>query len=1296
MDPNSHVGSDSGADRPGGRGRGRGGGDAARFSRSSLPLVVNREDRKPLFGEKQNKQLTGQKSARVPTSFDARPNTSLSASTGSAIPRPGSVSPSPSITSANGADGASRIPRPSSSAGGAFSKSKRPMSLADAYRLAAAEEGYADTTARMRRLSPVLIDGSPSPAPRPRPLSRASDDRKIRRMVSTGPLELGHVRNYPRPTDDDPEAADDSSIHSASSSASFDRRLTQFARDTNRSSISPGRITAPSSIPRPGSRHRHQHDATNPALQKRASMSSLNSFSSLPGSRRTPEAFAKGHVPRGWVSRILAKEEQGAISPKPGMTVGEHAANVPRPSIEGGSLLHHPTPPSVRPTSDDPQNPSPNKSYAWQVDQDFTTHDLQVSDSPRLNMDQVTLEGHAGRGLANSTAFVETHGTRVASPSKSGMPIGVGRANSKLAEIRQRELDVERALAASRAQDGNEPHHPAKNSKLDDGLRQREADVEDRFAQLYPQGMRKNTKLDEIRQREIEVEQELAEPVLPQETRRNTKLDEIREREKEFSSNKALAASFLDDIREHNASRSLSPDSLLHRNRQRARESNPAEPKAQSRPKQHAAGDAGTLGEQGEQIPNTPVTVYRTFKAPEDEPKAASHRDEAATPSKSKPEELEPHFRPAHGRADSRDLLRRLARAASTSPAPEQTQQKEALAVTAQRDAEKTRNKDVHHARGLSSDVAKIPSDSQESEHTKPAVGFSGLRRDPSVDSARDKRSSMAMSDKSDHDPTPRIEGELKLFAPQDNQSERGSVRAPSVGAASDKDDLDGEADEEDEADEEEEEEQREQGADETPRPVKPDPLTLPTPKVTGAYVETPATVKVEAPPREMEDQQENQKVVQAKNQEDQEKDHQENRLLSIRNKAPSSPPEKRSYNLEALNKDQSNDDADVPKPQVLNRTESTTTTSTLRRRARSLPRSRRPLKNSAKPPTVKDDLMEMRRTYQIEDSTLDDLEEIFRQNPGKLPRAASPEIQSMLNAISTKREQAANQPSLDKAHRDSELELYDKMSKSLKDGLLGIRAAKIGIARLEDNLAHSETRTPKVEDTESDAKPPKAKKTASSADHKHKHLNVGPSKARRDRVFPTIPTDVLADYRVPIPRFYHRNPFRLSLLGLAVLLFSLWLAAETATCSLYCRRSTCSASEVPCYWSPDDPTWGYSLPAKLDEWVANGQGRQVAAGLAEDAADLYLDAWDYIRGVDIRQVDTESLDFHEKRRHRRRLRKKGLLETYVPPAEYRDKWESWHEARVAMERVDELREAGYDDDDVSDDVETFSADEAV
>ncbi len=68
----------------------------------------------------------------------------------------------------------------------------------------------------------------------------------------------------------------------------------------------------------------------------------------------------------------------------------------------------------------------------------------------------------------------------------------------------------------------------------------------------------------------------------------------------------------------------------------------------------------------------------------------------------------------------------------------------------------------------------------------------------------------------------------MKLFAPREDFSEKGSLRAPSP--------------------EPTEEGGKQEVADDTPKPLKPDPLSQPTPRVIGAYVDTPVTVKVETP----------------------------------------------------------------------------------------------------------------------------------------------------------------------------------------------------------------------------------------------------------------------------------------------------------------------------------------------------------------------------------------------------------------------------------------------------------------
>ncbi|KAM0279451.1 hypothetical protein ACHAQH_004612 [Verticillium albo-atrum] len=1193
--------------------------------RSSLPLVINKDGRKPLFQKPSRESLSG-------VGYnDTRPGMSRSAysdghalGVGSMIPRPGSVSPSPSVASSNGTDGASRIPRPSSAAG-VFSKARRPISIADAYKMAEAEEHGFDSAPRTQRLSPMPIDGSPSPAPRPRHSMPASDDGRLRRMLSKGSLDIKNAR----PRHADSAISEDEGGHSAdstSSTSSFERRLSAYAQQQRHSSVSPSRRASLFGNSRIGPKIAE----TGQTLAKKTSTNSLS------GSPR-PAAFAKGHVPKGWVTHLLTREEQKAAAVKEGKNSKEDPTNIPLPSIEGDKP-QEPTPPSSRPTFanvPEPEGRSPNKSFAWQIEDDFTAGDLQFSDSPRMNLDTLTGDV-ASRMFANDAAFDRNQGVAV---------------NTKLDDIRQRELEVEVAFA------GEEDDLP-----------------------------------------------------------KNTKLDDIREREKAFTSKKALAASRLDDIREFNMSRSLSPETAPRPNRQPTKEA----PKDKS-PTQKRA----TSMEDGEHIPNTPITIYRK---PNEVNEAKT--DDKPIPEAPKEADVPETLRPSigHARSDSRDLLRRLARAASTSPAPEsradKRDEKETVpsqpektsaepsvqqpthsrrssgsgheqAASEAKEAEQTvpetktaemrisepQNKPAHsrhssldirktlafdrkaeeaHSRNASrsrrnsADSKKAAStEAQDSDKVKPSVNFLGVRRNRSIDSNKGKRSSVALSD---NDPTDRIEGEMNLFAPTDNQSERGSVRAPSVEPSSEEDSED-------------------DLVEETPRPLRRDPLSMPTPKITGAYVETPAPVKVE----------------------DKELDRVSDLLEQIpeikadKDVVPSNRKPSASSSEAPRYRSRSKSSGGVSETQEQPQNEATTTTSTIRRRARSVPKARRPLINSVKPPTVKDDLLDIQRTYSLEDSTLDDFEELFKL--GKLDNAPSPEIESIIHELSSQREELANKSTIDKADH-SELERYDRITKSLRNGLQNIHAAKQGIERLEDNLAHTEV-NPKAEEPDTDVKPSalalpdfkeqpskeKSSKEKSSKEkpstkslHSHKHLNHNDTCP--DCLSQSAPRAAVAYVHLPMPRLYHSNPFRLSLLGLFITLFSVWYAAESAACALYCRPEFCSTT--PCIYDVNDPTWGHAIPVKLDAVLTNGRGRRLYAQLSEEASDTYLDAWDWITGSDIRDVKMTSLGPYARMQHRRRLHKRGLLKPSVVSPLLEPKFNMWHQTRLALEREREMSEAGY------------------
>ncbi|KAG7292314.1 hypothetical protein NEMBOFW57_002349 [Staphylotrichum longicolle] len=421
-------------------------------------------------------------------------------------------------------------------------------------------------------------------------------------------------------------------------------------------------------------------------------------------------------------------------------------------------------------------------------------------------------------------------------------------------------------------------------------------------------------------------------------------------------------------------------------------------------------------------------------------------------------------------------------------------------------------------------------------EARAPTVGFAGLSRRSSAESSLAKRASFAHSDS---DPTERIEGEMKLFAAQENQSERGSLRAPSP--------------------------EPEEVPDETPRPIKIDPLTQPTPRVTGAFVETPATIKVEK--------------------------------------------------LESL--------AASPSAEAMT------------------------AETQTRPPTVRDDLLEIQRANQIDDSTLDDIADLLVQHELQGP---------VLGSQGLKSEPSSN----DRLDRDKELEAYDRMSRSLETGLLGIRSAKQGIERLEGKVAHVDT-TAHLHHTT----------------HDNSAKGNSPSCPACRGSKPTA--DAAVTYvHLPLPRLWYRQPkFRFTLLGLSLFLLSLWYIAESWMCFRYCKPEYCYPGK-PCNWSADDPVWGYAIPVKLDQWVTGGQGRSLVRRVRPEASDWLADMLDAAMGVDITTADTSRYSWEQKRQYRRRLAKKGLRKPFVERQEDEAVFSGWRSVREANERAQAAQEMGY------------------
>ncbi|KAK1482047.1 hypothetical protein CTAM01_13761 [Colletotrichum tamarilloi] len=1347
--------------------------------RASTQLTIDEEGRKPLFSKPSRESLEPQNpspAAAGSNRFGYSPTNAQTSATGrtpsrAAIPRPSSsLSQTPSLNSNHSIEivsPGSRIPRPKSTIG-IFAKGSG-VSVAEAWKLA--DENRVQTLEKARRASPAAIDASPSPAPRPYTNRQVSDESKSRRSLGKDAVDYSRPRPLSRMSSD---SLRDSYVgrygggpgsNSLSSSGSFDRRLSQYEREMAESPSASrdqehffGKTRVGPKIAETG--HTLARRTSNSSLNgsqsanRRASNSSLNggpglgrrtSYGSLNASPR-PGAFAKSHVPEGHIKELLEQDEKGikrSARPKPD---DDNAADTPLPSVETSRLPQEPTPPTSRPASTNPDYRSPDKSYAWQLDADFTAGDLQISDSPRIRTDGAGFSEASDRRSSYSSAYAEEQlfglNGNLRRESSLGPSPRAGRSNTRIDEIRQREEKAKEELAESR-----KALPRARNNTRLEEIRERETEAEEHFAKLprrsyYPTP-------DDLPDRE---------EVDTQAPPKNTKLDEIRAREAESLSKKAVATSRLEEIREQNSmmSRSMSPEA--RRSEDFARESTPV---------REAAGESVWPTEDGEHVANTPVTIYRNSPVRERNKslsESPANRNERASPKSARP-------LGAHARTDSRDLLQRLARAASSSPAPESNNQpaatdekkwpsiedlekerlekanqeverlekerrtrdrlererlererldreklekerlerekiemdmlakeklekerlekeklekerlekekleedkreklklemerleKETSKETSQRAETQRRRSEPRRSAPEPEPKASPPrrnrretikvsepastetngTDDSKSSSTDelkaPEVGrpqsrvdFAARRRERrqrSTDSAKDNRKSVALSD---GDPTDRIEQERNLFAPADNQSERGS-RAPSAEPTTEDEDKD--------------------LAGETPRPKKVDPLSLPTPKVTGAYVETPATLKVERieestlPPLKRPDPSSNATF---------------DRPQSRRGSRPTSRAG--TFFKASESGSETSDQKE---------TTGTSTTTSLRRRNRSTSRPRKPLTNSVKPPTVKDDIKELQRIHQIEDSTLDDFEELF--NMQKLQNDPDLDIESMLDDIAVKKEEVAAKPNIPTSQRNHELEQYDRMSKTLKDGLFNIRSAKQGIERLEGQVSHAEGG--KHDDAATLEKVSEKQPQAKGSHHRH---NLDHARDCPDCKSQT-PIKEVSYLHLPVPSLYRRNPFRLTFLGLMLLLMSLWYAAESAMCEAYCRPTSCSST--PCVWSPTDPTWGVAIPVKLDEWATGGLGRQLANQYSEEASDLWADALDFVTGTDITTIDINTLDFYDKRQLRRRLRKKGLAKrTVVESANDKAKWDAWHATRVASERAQDAREMGYD-----------------
>jgi hypothetical protein len=309
-----------------------------------------------------------------------------------------------------------------------------------------------------------------------------------------------------------------------------------------------------------------------------------------------------------------------------------------------------------------------------------------------------------------------------------------------------------------------------------------------------------------------------------------TKLDDIRGREIQTLTARAVATNRLEEIRERNSEdRSATNLEIVPSDSQDRGRKEKKTPESQE---QDPYYEMTILEEEGDHIPGTPITIFT--KAAYERLERSSSRSGSGSRQRTLSTSREGSTgRSNHTGDDSRDLLRRLSRATSHSPASarpaETTVDKVAKNATPERPAEKTEEKpkkvetppvkSEKPAEKAKETSAKVEATVTKSEKPAEKRSESSFRRRSGLDLDVKRYSGASTPPKSDVDPEERITAEARLFELQDNKSERNSVKGQSRSPSPASEDGQ---------------------FDETPKP-KVDPLSLPTPRVTGAYIETPA-----------------------------------------------------------------------------------------------------------------------------------------------------------------------------------------------------------------------------------------------------------------------------------------------------------------------------------------------------------------------------------------------------------------------------------------------------------------------
>lgn len=301
----------------------------------------------------------------------------------------------------------------------------------------------------------------------------------------------------------------------------------------------------------------------------------------------------------------------------------------------------------------------------------------------------------------------------------------------------------------------------------------------------------------------------------PQLRVKSAKIDELRSREIQNLTARAVATNRLEEIRERNSEER----SLVSEPAQMSAKDVP--PKEEPASEEYEYHEKTILEEEGEKIPFAPITVFRAKDYEDYVKRNGLVSSRSSSSSSSRPGSS------GHRRDDSHGLLRRLSRSMSSSPAPPKMEEKEEPINRSDTD-NGSKKLDIPNRSNTAND-SKVDNPAIQNRIEKPEkpivhqnpVIQDRIIQDPEnlIIEQKPATKSRIIEDPENpivqqnpanetDDPEERIAAEARLFELQD-KSERGSVRAPSP-------------------------------SDETPRPAKVDPMSLPTPRVTGAFFETP------------------------------------------------------------------------------------------------------------------------------------------------------------------------------------------------------------------------------------------------------------------------------------------------------------------------------------------------------------------------------------------------------------------------------------------------------------------------